>query len=179
MKNIYVFALALFAFVSCEIEKLNPEDIVDDTPTWEEPIDNTVDPNSIVVPCITGLVNGIIRFNNSNYSVSTVTINPPFAPTGLFNATYSISADLLGTSEMEFFFNVTPTSGYYSSIGGGQMSSPNQVVVRTLQGGSYYYADAGGEVYFQKFTDSVIVSYCDLDFTESFTIPNSKGRFTY
>jgi hypothetical protein len=176
MKNIFVILTIGLGLLSCEIEKLSPEDVADAPPIYGEPIP-TVDPNSIIVPC--SLTNEIIRFNNTNYGVASVTVNPPFAPLGAFNATYSISTDLIGTTEMEFFFKSSPTSGYYTTHGGGQMTSSNQVVVRTLQGGSYFYGDAGGNVYVQNYTDSIVISYCDVDFTGTFTIPGSKGKFTY
>ena len=84
-----------------------------------------------------------------------------------------------GSTEMEFYFMETPTSGYYATSTGGQMSSSNQVTVRTLQGGNYYYSDAGATVYVQDYTDSIVVSYCDIDLTGSFTFTGSKGKFTY
>ncbi len=172
MKNILFAIIVLSGFYSCEIEKLTPEDVVLNDPTWNDPTAET-DPNSIIVPCT--LVSNVVRFNNQNYGVTASEVNSPFAQEGLFGANYSVSADVTLGYDVEFYFNGAPTSGYYTTYNGSNVGA-SQVMMRTFVSGSFYYNDPGATLYVQKYTDSLVLTYCNVSFTNGITINNNRGK---
>jgi hypothetical protein len=175
MKTLLVFSLILF-LTSCEIEKLEPNDVVvENLPVWNTGT-QTIAPEDIIIPCT--LQPNLIRFNNTNYNVGTVNVNPPGY--SFPSATYTVVIPLTISQELEMYFTEEPATGYYSSVLTlDDQTIGEEVIARVFTGSTYYTADAGANLYIQNYGDSIRISYCDIDFTNSWTIPNSKGQFVY
>lgn len=176
MKKIIGIFCVLILATSCEIEQLTPEDVevpvTEDTTTTPE-----VDPASIDVPC--SLVQNNFYLNFENSSVSSVGINYPGLSLTVFDAGYGLNVNLVGSSDLEVYFKSAPTSGYFSGNGSSLITESNDIVMRKLEGGSYYYAVDEATVYVQDYPDSTVVSWCDVDFEgPSLTLYGGKGNFT-
>lgn len=175
MKTLLILSLLLF-LTSCEIEKLEPNDVIEENPPGWNTGTQIIAPEDIVIPCT--LQPNLIRFNNTNYNVGTVNLNP--VGYGFPSATYFVVVPLSISQELEMYFTEEPTTGYYSSVTTlDDQVVGVEVVARVFTGNTYYTADPGANVYVQNYGDSVRISYCNIDYSSSWTITGSKGQFVY
>jgi len=173
--KIFSILSILLLLASCEIEKLEPNDVIEETPPGWGPGSEPIDPADIVIPC--ALQPNLVRFNNQNTNVSSVSVNPPFM--SFPESSYAIRVPLVSSQDLEMFFIDEPLTGYYTTSNSLDANTGTTVHARVFTGGSYYTCNVGANVYIQNYGDSIRISYCDIDFTNSFTIPNSKGQFVY
>jgi hypothetical protein len=174
----FLFALSLLLFLhSCEIEKLEPNDVIPENPPGWNPGTEPIDPSTIIIPCT--LQPYLVRFNNQNTptNASSISINPPFIT--LPESGYTVVVPLVSSLDLEMFFVEEPLTGYYTTRNYLDTSEHTIMHARVWSSSGYYTGNEGADVYVQNYGDSIRISYCDIDFTNSFTVPDSKGQFVF
>lgn len=161
--------VAAFALYSCEVEKIQPGELPDET------INNDTIPDVVdaTPPCV--LTQKIVRFNNYNYNMANAaSYSPPV--NYVSNSNYQLNTYALGGIEMDVHFIQEPQTGFYITKNGTSLDQANHVMINILYDGYNFKAANGDTVYVQHTNDTIKVSYCNLTFNGPITISGSKGQ---
>lgn len=184
MKRIFIALIAVLQLVliSCEVEKIQPNEITD---TITPPV--VIEPEVVYTPppCESTLDSNKYRFNNAVYYANVERDSSSYAMDmpNCNNATYLIKGtNWSNNNTIEFYFIGKPKTGIYTTVATNSLPEGvknNVCLVISPSYGQTYYATVGASVYVKNNGTSIKVSFCNTPFkyyADGFTVNNNFGE---
>jgi hypothetical protein len=172
-----IYILTFILFYSCEVEKIQPGEIVDPNVIVPEAVEAYTPP-----PCTVD--SNKYRFNGVTYTINTVEVDSSYSVNAYCtNATYLITGSSWSSNTtLQLYFRGKPKTGIYSTVENNSLpeniSKPVYLTISPSYGQTYR-PGAGILVYVNNNGTSVKASFCPTTFyyfDNSFSFGNNFGQ---